>query len=33
MGKFSDALRAKLATLGKAKVGSPMDFAKDPEKE
>lgn len=33
MGKFSEALKAKLATLGKAKVGSVQDFAKDPEKE
>ena len=33
MGKFSEALLSKLATLGKAKVGSLQDFVKDPEKE
>lgn len=33
MGKFAEALKAKLATLGKAKVGSLQDFVKDPQKE
>lgn len=33
MGKLSEALKAKLATLGKAKVGSLQDFVKDPQKE
>ena len=31
MGKYSEAIKAKLATLGKAKVGSVADFVKDPE--
>ena len=33
MGKFAEALKAKLATLGKAKAGSLQDFVKDPQKE
>ena len=33
MGKFSEALKAKLAQLGKAKVGTYQDFIKDPQKE
>ena len=33
MGKYSEAIKAKLATLGKAKVGSIEDFVKDPQKE
>ena len=31
MGKYSEALKAKLSTLGKAKVGSIEDFVKDPQ--
>ena len=31
MGKYSEAIKAKLATLGKAKVGNVEDFVKDPE--
>lgn len=31
MGKYSEALKAKLSTLGKAKVGSVADFVKDPQ--
>ena len=31
MGRLSEALKVKLATLGKAKVGSLQDFVKDPQ--
>ena len=30
MGKYSEAIKAKLATLGKAKLGTVEDFTKDP---
>ena len=31
MGKYSEAIKAKLATLGKAKLGTVEDFTKDPQ--